>query len=65
MYSNTLIHLERFKNLEKGFFVKQYGYCSRSEQRLFVQTACVHYKLIRVVHMSGAPCVFDGKTCAP
>ena len=33
MYSNTLVHLERFKNLERGFFVKQYGYCSRSEQR--------------------------------
>ena len=33
VYSNTLFHLERFKNLERGFFAKQYGYCSRSEQR--------------------------------
>ena len=33
VYSNTLVHLGRFKNLERGFFIKQYGYCSRSEQR--------------------------------
>ena len=33
VYSDILVYLERFKNLETGFFVKQYGYCSRSEQR--------------------------------
>ena len=28
IYSNTLVYLERFMNLERGCFVKQYRYCS-------------------------------------
>ena len=63
MYSNTLVHLECFKNLKRGFFVKQYGYCSQSEQVNSYKMLALVMSLF-VCCMSGEPRVFDGKTCA-
>ena len=63
MYSNTLVHLKCFKNLERGF--------SLSSMATVVDLSKGNsYKLLALMTslfvwcMSGAPRAFDGKMCA-
>ena len=74
MYSNTLIHLERWRqdhslgsmatvvDLSKGntYLAILLVWCMSGTPHVFDSKTCARVELIRVVH-SGAPCVFDGK----
>ena len=73
MYSNTLIHLELFKSLWRGFLcsmvtvvdlingnsylVSLFMWCMSGTPRVFDGKTCAHDKLIHVVHVWCAMCI--------